>query len=253
MHKHKKGRDNENVTSHSLKNYECKKCEVSITGWINYANHCKEAHDEKISKFESINCDSCSETFHAPSYYIQHYQTVHEGMPPEYSDKELFACEKCPQMYISKWSLVAHKSNVHNENTHGVKIDRRKNPRKVCHICQKVFKSCTYREEHILAKHEKKTPNKCDQCHRSYGTIAILKKHKNLVHERVICDECGKEICNSFILKRHKQSMHGIIPQNSFCCEKCPLFFSSQLVLDRHVNSKHASDIALQETNQEKE
>ena len=93
MHKHKKGRDNENVTSHSLKNYECKKCEVSIAGWINYANHCKEAHDEKISKFESINCDSCSETFHAPSYYIQHYQTFHEGMPPEYSDKELFACE----------------------------------------------------------------------------------------------------------------------------------------------------------------
>ena len=139
--------------------------------------------------------------------------------------------------------MVAHKSNVHNENTHGVKIDRRENPRYVCNICQKVFKSSTYREEHVLAKHEKKTPNKCDQCHRSYGTIIMLKKHKKLVHERVICDECGKEICNSFILKRHKQSMHGIIPQKSFCCEKCPLFFSSQFMLDKHVKSKHDSVI----------
>ena len=83
-------------------------------------------------------------------------------------------------------------------------------------------------KEHVLSKHEKNTPFKCDKCDRSYGTNKQLSKHQILVHERVNCDECGKEICNSFILKRHKASAHGILPKDYHQCEECPSFFSSE-------------------------
>ena len=94
-------------------------------------------------------------------------------------------------------------------------------------------------KEHVLSKHEKNTPFKCDKCDRSYGTNKQLSKHQILVHERVNCDECGKEICNSFILKRHKASAHGILPKDYHQCEECPSFFSSETSLDKHVKSKH--------------
>ena len=67
------------------------------------------------------------------------------------------------------------------------RIKNDKNRRRLCLIYQKVFEKCPYREDYILAKHEKKTPNKRKQCHQSYGAMAILKIHENLVHEYVTC------------------------------------------------------------------
>ena len=103
---------------------------------------------------------------------LQHYQSTHGSLPPEYSDKELLVCDRCPKVYISKVSLAAHISNVHDDSK------TPKKPGKICHICGKVFKSYIYCEEHILVKHQQKTPHDCDECHRKYGTITILKKHK---------------------------------------------------------------------------
>ena len=53
------------------------------------------------------------------------------------------------------------------------------------------------------------------------------------------CEECGKEICNEYNLKRHKAFAHGIQPNNVHHCEKCPLFFSTQISLEKHITSKH--------------
>ena len=91
----------------------------------------------------------------------------------------------------------------------------------------------------MKSKHEKKTPFKCNECNRSFGTNGVLKTHKGLVHQRVTCEECGKEICNSFILKKHKASVHGITPKDAYQCRECPSFFSAQTSLQKHVNSKH--------------
>ena len=72
---------------------------------------------------------------------------------------------------ISRYALAAHKSNVHEDSKIPKKI------KKQCHICGKRFNSHHYWEEHILVKHQQKTPYKCDKCHRSYGTNMALRKH----------------------------------------------------------------------------
>ena len=216
------------------KTYECHTCQSTFIGRKDYVAHCKDVHDEIVSRTETIECQSCDETFIAANFYIQHHQSVHGGLPPEYLEKDLFVCDQCPKVFISKISLSMHRHNAHNADNKLGKKDAKK-----CPYCEKKFQTRANYNEHVKAKHEKNTPFKCDECDRSYGTNGKLLNHKKLVHQRVKCDECGKEICNSFILKRHKASVHGITPKDAFQCEKCASFFSTQTSLDKHVNSKH--------------
>ena len=172
--------------------------------------------------------------FTSPNFYITHHQATHGGLPPDYLDKELFMCDSCPNIFISKQSLTVHIINVHKD------LDKDKRPKeKKCPYCEKMFRRHQNYQEHIIVKHEKGATHKCDQCHRSYGTPLKLRNHKKLVHERVKCDECGQDICNSFTLKRHKASVHGIKPTDAYQCELCPLFYDKKASLHNHVAKHH--------------
>ncbi len=62
-----------------MKQFECKRCEITLLGWKDYASHCENVHNEKIAKIakarELIDCNSCDEKFAAPCFYIKHHQT----------------------------------------------------------------------------------------------------------------------------------------------------------------------------------
>ena len=61
----------------------------------------------------SFNEESIDYYSQCATFYIQHYQAMHGNLPPEYMDKELFICDECPQIFITKVSFAAHKVNVH--------------------------------------------------------------------------------------------------------------------------------------------
>lgn len=63
-----------------------------------YATHLSEVHGEIKSAVNEIQCKSCEMKFAFPNYYIQHHQNEHGSLPPDYIDKELFFCDKCPQV-----------------------------------------------------------------------------------------------------------------------------------------------------------
>ena len=157
-------------------------------------------------------------------------------MPILFVDKQLFVCDQCPHKFLEYKCLAAHITNVHTDK------GPRKRRVKICSYCGKQFKRSTNYTEHVLAKHKNTTLFSCNLCHRSYGTHKYLEDHKKLVHERVRCEICIKEFCNSFILKRHKHSVHGILPENCYKCDKCPMFFTSQTFLDTHITSKHPEE-----------
>ena len=62
---------------------------------------------------------------------------------------------------------------------HNKSIKKPKNP-KICPHCKKVFRVYNHYQEHILVKHEQKTPFSCDQCNRSFGLLTTLKGTVNL-------------------------------------------------------------------------
>ena len=182
---------------------------------------------------DSIKCSSCEEAFSAGNFYIQHYQSIHGGLPPEYVDKEKFMCDECPSVFMQKHRLKTHKDNVHSNKPDRTKKDFQ------CKFCDKKFLRGFSLKEHILREHEKSTPFQCNQCTRSFGTRSRLKTHIQLVHERVKCNECGQEMCNAFILKRHKAKVHGLKPTNAQQCKHCPLFFSRKGSLINHIAKIH--------------
>jgi uncharacterized C2H2 Zn-finger protein len=193
-----------------------------------------KVHGEIKLMRDQIECKSCEMKFPFPNFYIQHHQNVHGNLPPDYDDKELFFCDQCPQVYISKQSLSDHVSYTHTGQKQKKKQEHK------CPHCDKVFKMQQNYREHVKVKHEKSTPYKCDQCSRAYGTLIKLRNHKKLVHERGKCEECGKDICNSFILKRHKASVHGIKPSDAFQCELCPMFYDKKTYLNNHIAKHHS-------------
>ena len=99
--------------------------------------------------------------------------SVHGNLPPEYKDKNLFICDKCPLLFIDQKSFNAHIVNVHNEKKY-VKKKYSKGSYE-CPDCRKTFSSGQNYLEHIETKHKKNTPYKCEDCHRSYGTLWKLK------------------------------------------------------------------------------
>ena len=108
-----------------------------------------------------------------------------------------------------------------------------------CPYCDKQLMTLTNIKEHILQKHEKNTPFKCEQCPQAFGIKSKLKSHIEIVHRRVKCDICDQEICNKLLLKRHKAKVHGIKPANVHHCKYCPLFFSIKAFLGKHLAKKH--------------
>ena len=220
----------------SSKEYTCEKCDFTCTGPRIYATHCLEAHNEIVSRFEKIKCKSCVESFRAVSFYIAHHREVHGSLPPEHIGKELFVCDQCPFVTLTKRSLRYHLIIVHKDGNY--KAQKKPTP-KQCSYCEKVFKNPGNLKEHILTKNENRRDHHCDECERSFGTPAFLKTHKLNVHNRVRCEECGKEHYNAFELKRHKANVHGIKPKGVHQCKLCPLFFNAQKSLEKHILSKH--------------
>ena len=97
----------------------CEKCPRAFLSKTQLTDHIYKFHFLKENKsqeekiIEVKNCKTCVKQFRSPSIYINHYQEEHGSVPPEYSDKTLFFCEKCPKAYLSKTQLTKHIQKSH--------------------------------------------------------------------------------------------------------------------------------------------
>ena len=216
--------------------FMCDQCSSVFLTEASLKNHIISKH---IKVPEKIMCYECNQEFNESRYLVQHYKYVHNDIPPGFENKEQFMCDRCPSVFFSKLSLKQHCKTKHAVDGGPPPPSYSAESRKNCPLCEKTFSSYLRRREHIKSKHEKDTPHKCDECHRSYGTLTCLRVHKRNMHQRVKCDQCGQEICNSFMLKRHKASVHGITPQDAHQCEHCPSFFQNLKAKEKHVAKHH--------------
>lgn len=211
-------------------------------------DHCSiECKDEESlkkhfqSKHQSYKCELCSQLISGLAYLTVHYRATHNTIPPECSDKPQFFCDKCPDIFFSKWGLKKHMEvHADSKTKELLRLKKeRKEVIKICPHCQKKFASHRNYLEHIKVVHEKLALFNCDECTRKFASKSKLTEHTRNVHTPVNCQVCGQQVCNAFMLKRHKAKAHNIVPDNVFHCEHCSLFFTTLKRLKYHLETKH--------------
>jgi hypothetical protein len=233
----------------NLQQFLCEICSQVFFRSESLQSHLRRVHYiDKNKEMLPIkyNCPECNKEFTAIQYLNQHYTHLHGGSLESFEGRENFFCDQCPKTFFCKISLAGHQKAKHqsaNSPPKDLKAEAAKklNRRRKCPHCDTTFARLLNLKEHVLSKHLKDTPFKCEQCERSYGTNYSLKLHIRTMHERRDCDICGKGICNDLVMKRHKASVHGIIPAGVHQCEHCPLFFNREEAKFKHC-AKHHTD-----------
>ena len=217
--------------------FPCKKCSESFQTATHLSQHVYRHHP--IDNLpEILHCHLCNTSlnFKTPGMLISHYRKEHGGaIPPMFENNPKFICSQCPNIYPSEKSLKAHIHHKHRRRiveNKAAKIER-------CAYCGKVFQNKSRLSTHVLNIHENSGAFPCETCNRKFPSESTLFDHVKLVHTKVSCELCNEVLYNKFYLKRHKAAVHGIIPQDSFKCIACPMFFKAEKSLISHVKSKH--------------
>ena len=146
------------------------------------------------------------------------------------SSTETFLCDICGKSYYSKGSVMAHKLNLHSENSPVVHQE--------CPICKKIFKWVKTASElgsHINQHIMNRRKYFCDLCPNSFIQRSHLVRHVKERHTENIqvkkqriqigkqfsCDVCGKSYSSKGTLMAHNLFKHTG-PTNKICKE-CPI------------------------------
>ena len=111
----KENSSHENLPSEYIgkEDFMCDKCPKLFISKNQIQKHMTRFHMKEEKLLEAKDCKTCEKQFRSPSIYINHYQETHGGLPPEYIDKNLFFCEKCPRAFLSRPQLTDHIYKVH--------------------------------------------------------------------------------------------------------------------------------------------
>lgn len=121
----------------------------------------------------TINCKFCDKTFQSPYRYYKHCMTVmHEKQNPETNQ---LVCENCGKQFRKKYLLEQHLKRVHKtpKETQG------------CQFCEYKTHNRANLERHVALHLNQTTKYICEQCGKSYLSMASLKDHIAYMHNNV--------------------------------------------------------------------
>jgi len=167
--------------------YPCKQCEKVFVSAASLGNHVHRWHKQHPP------CHYCGKVFRGTKELNIHITTVHMG-------KKSYLCDICGKAFKTRFYLTYHTRMHTGEKPF------------VCEMCGKGFINKNRMSSH-MKKHGPKT-EECDECHKTFKTKSILKKHK-LLHSGEKphkCEKCGKAFMwfTSYKLHRNNHKICGI-------------------------------------------
>ena len=111
-----------------------------------------------------------------------------------------------------------------------------------CELCDKTFTQSGNLKRHTEIVHEKIKKFKCDKCDKLFSVKYNLNQHIGLVHDnredlkrkKEYCTKCEKSISD---LKRHERMVHE--KKQQFPCHICNKMFSIAFNLNKHISLYH--------------
>jgi len=164
--------------------------------------------------------------------FNQHYKHI---------DKK-FKCNYCEKLFAREKSLLAHKSNFHNES---VEFEAGKKPFLNCSFCKAIFEAPVQLEKH-LRSHSKSKPFQCNTCNKRFVSKSNLSAHQRL-HEgtalRYPCYQCEKKFSHPSEVKQHMVVHTGI---RAYTCKQCGNKYSRYPSLWKHMKKcNYSSKVVL--------
>ena len=232
-------RDNKHLSNHIYAKHEkktkipCKECGKKVSDIQKHIN----VFHEKVKTFE---CNVCYKLFLNTSQ-LKHHMKIHTAIK-----------ETCKQCGVSVAHMKQHVRFVHEkdlpyqcfvtncETKFTSNISFRKHlesvhlmRREVCPLCQKTFSDL---KKHTQLVHDKIRNHQCPQCQKNFQTRTHVKNHYNRVHLgfKEQCPECDKMVQD---VRNHVNFVHKKVA--NFGCAQCETKCISNTALQKHVSNVH--------------
>ena len=221
--------------------YSCTKCEEKFTGLHFLKHHMKKDHTP------SGKCEICSKECTNQLALENHFRIVHTA------DQISSVCEFCSQEYSSKLKLADHIKRMHSgpkefkfpctlcafgyqteERLQSHMVNNHSGSQHLCDQCPKTFFTVASRRAHINSVHGEKNVN-CEQCDATFARLGLLNEHIKKVHLKVankVCPQCGETFNQHDQFTAHMNRHNNVRP---YSCETCGKDFLTNAVLKTHM------------------
>nr|XP_015834120.1 PREDICTED: zinc finger protein 708 isoform X6 [Tribolium castaneum] len=196
-------------------------------------------------------CDLCSRVYKYESHLSNH--RLRHFAP---RIKQLFSCDLCHRSYKFQSQLNIHRRRHFEPKIKCPQCDKHlydnytlkehisqhhENRRFICDICQHAAPTKSILRLHIVAKHTKVYPFRCELCGEGYAKKWSLDIHHKSVHEgtRYVCEFCKKVFKYEAGLRSHVKIHDPNQAKAGFTCDICSKVIQTARDFDRHVKSHH--------------
>lgn len=165
-----------------------------------------KSHQKDVHGGGSCICDICGKLFASKRYLSAHILTKHAQV-------KTYLCDTCGEGFAVPYLLIDHNKRKHNEPGHA------------CHLCEMKFMTALSLRDHIVARHTKERPYKCQfkGCNKTFSWPSSFKSHRrvHLGNEKFECSVCLKRFSFKGNLRNHMKTIHNQIVDNQCLISKC--------------------------------
>ncbi|XP_055542770.1 uncharacterized protein LOC129728358 [Wyeomyia smithii] len=219
--------------------YKCKNCFKNFqTGTI------LRRHERIHAEEKPFKCPFCNRGFNHETNYNQHKM---RHIQQQSDDLSNYACELCENHYTNAIDFRVHMAEHYPDNPlYTVKTDilpkHLKDSSSYPRPCEEP--NCQYvaLSYQLMWSHYRNHYKlyKCQECDRMFATATILRRHIDVVHQKVRkyqCEFCQKAFAYQHKYKEHVNMHKGIKTRQCRYCAKC-FTHSSNLMIHERIHTK---------------